>query len=285
MSGSKKPKFDLDDMHRRLAELKDRRSDTQKQADAAAVTAAAEAATAATEAKKKAEEDRRKAAKKSERTLQKHRDSARAVQTFVDRVDRALGELLTATPDEERAALDNARPLLMAYFNAPYTFRADPYTEPITITRFAAQRVRAAGDGHAHQAETLAQKVHTLRDAYDLHAHGVELTPGQKATMARGGVAEGDPIILRKGGRRRTRKARRRHRRRKTHRRRRRKKTRTRRRRRKHSRHPKKRQASKTRKGRLDFVTHKGDKAYNRSGHRQYRRHRPYRRTRRRRRR
>ena len=81
---------------------------------------------------------------------------------------------------------------------------------------------------------------------------------------------------LKFGGRRRKRK---------THRRRRRKKTRTRKRRRKHSRHPKKRQASKTRKGRLDFVTHKGDKAYNRSGHRQYRRHRPYRRTRRRRRR
>ena len=81
---------------------------------------------------------------------------------------------------------------------------------------------------------------------------------------------------LQSGGRRRKRK---------THRRRRRKKARTRRRRRKHSRHPKKRQASKTRKGRLDFVTHKGDKAYNRSGHRQYRRHRPYRRTRRRRRR
>jgi len=45
---------------------------------------------------------------------------------------------------------------------------------------------------------------------------------------------------------------------------------------RKHRKHPKKRQPSRTRKGRLDFVTHKGDKAYNRSGHRQYRRRRPY---------
>ena len=45
---------------------------------------------------------------------------------------------------------------------------------------------------------------------------------------------------------------------------------------RKHGKHPKKRQPSRTRKGRLDFVTHKGDKAYNRSGHRQYRRRRPY---------
>ena len=42
------------------------------------------------------------------------------------------------------------------------------------------------------------------------------------------------------------------------------------------SKHPKKRQASRTRKGRLDFVTHKGNKAYNRSGHRQYRRRKPY---------
>jgi hypothetical protein len=49
-----------------------------------------------------------------------------------------------------------------------------------------------------------------------------------------------------------------------------------RRRRRKHSRHPRKRQASRTRKGRLDFVTHKGNVAFNRSGHRQYRRRRPY---------
>jgi len=47
-------------------------------------------------------------------------------------------------------------------------------------------------------------------------------------------------------------------------------------RRRKHYKHPKKRQASRTRKGRLDFVTHKGNKAYNRSGHRQYRRRKPY---------
>ena len=42
-------------------------------------------------------------------------------------------------------------------------------------------------------------------------------------------------------------------------------------RRRKKSRHPKKGQKSKTRKGRLDFVTHKGDKYYNRKGHRQTR--------------
>ncbi len=41
-------------------------------------------------------------------------------------------------------------------------------------------------------------------------------------------------------------------------------------------RHPHKGQRSKTRKGRKDFVTHKGDKAYNRSGHRQYRKRRPY---------
>ncbi len=33
--------------------------------------------------------------------------------------------------------------------------------------------------------------------------------------------------------------------------------------------HPKKRQPSRTRKGRLDFVTHKGDKYYHRKGHRQ----------------
>ena len=32
---------------------------------------------------------------------------------------------------------------------------------------------------------------------------------------------------------------------------------------------PKKGQPSKTRKGRLDFVTHKGDKFFNRKGHRQ----------------
>lgn len=41
-------------------------------------------------------------------------------------------------------------------------------------------------------------------------------------------------------------------------------------------RHPHKGQRSKTRKGRKDFITHKGDKAYNRSGHRQYRKRRPY---------
>ena len=33
--------------------------------------------------------------------------------------------------------------------------------------------------------------------------------------------------------------------------------------------HPKKGMLSKTRKGRKDFVTHKGDKYYNRKGHRQ----------------
>jgi len=33
--------------------------------------------------------------------------------------------------------------------------------------------------------------------------------------------------------------------------------------------HPKKGQPSRTRKGRLDFVTHKGDKFYHRKGHRQ----------------
>jgi len=272
---NKNPKLDVyHDLQKRLVELKDNRSDAQKQADAAAANAAAVAAAAAAAAKKKAEDDRKKAAKESGRTLQKFRDSARAVQTYVDRVDHAAVELLTArTPAEEQAALKNAHPLLMAYFSPPYSFRADRYTEPITITKFAARQVRSGGESHAHRPETLAQKVQTLRDAYDLHAHGVALTPGQKAVMDKGGIAEGDPIILRKGGRRRTRKARRRHRRRKT------------RRRRKRRKHPKKRQASKTRKGRLDFVTHKGDKAYNRSGHRQYRRHRPYRRRTRRRRR
>ena len=35
------------------------------------------------------------------------------------------------------------------------------------------------------------------------------------------------------------------------------------------SKHPKKGQPSRTRKGRLDFVTHKGDKYYHRKGHRQ----------------
>ena len=33
--------------------------------------------------------------------------------------------------------------------------------------------------------------------------------------------------------------------------------------------HPHKGQASKTRKGRKDFITHKGDKKFNRKGHRQ----------------
>ena len=41
-------------------------------------------------------------------------------------------------------------------------------------------------------------------------------------------------------------------------------------------RHPHKHQKSKTRKGRLDFVTHKGDKAYNARSHRQYKKKRPY---------
>ena len=40
---------------------------------------------------------------------------------------------------------------------------------------------------------------------------------------------------------------------------------------RKGKRHPKKGQRSKTRKGRLDFITHKGDKYYNRKRHRQTR--------------
>ena len=71
-----------------------------------------------------------------------------------------------------------------------------------------------------------------------------------------------------RGGRKRKRKTRRR--------RKRKRKTRRTRRRRKHSKHPRKRQASRTRKGRLDFVTHKGNVAFNRSGHRQYRRRRPY---------
>lgn len=111
---------------------------------------------------------------------------------------------------------------------------------------------------HPHPSqkpETLAEQVQSLKDMVEY-------------------ILEDEKLKF--GGRRRKRKTRRRHRRRRR---------RTRRRRRKHSRHPKKRQASKTRKGRLDFVTHKGDKAYNRSGHRQYRRHRPYRRRTRRRRR
>lgn len=44
-----------------------------------------------------------------------------------------------------------------------------------------------------------------------------------------------------------------------------------------------KRRKSKTRKGRLDYVTHKGDKAYNARSHRQYKKRRPYTRRRRRR--
>jgi hypothetical protein len=41
--------------------------------------------------------------------------------------------------------------------------------------------------------------------------------------------------------------------------------------------HPHKRQPSRTRKGRLDFVTHKGDKCYNVKGKRQCKKRRPYR--------
>lgn len=41
---------------------------------------------------------------------------------------------------------------------------------------------------------------------------------------------------------------------------------------RKSRKHPKKGQMSKTRKGRKDFITHKGDKMFNRKGHRQSRR-------------
>jgi len=45
-----------------------------------------------------------------------------------------------------------------------------------------------------------------------------------------------------------------------------------------HRRHPHKGQASRTRKGRKDFITHKGDKYYNRRRHRQRGKHgrRPY---------
>ena len=57
---------------------------------------------------------------------------------------------------------------------------------------------------------------------------------------------------------------------------------RVRRRTRKGGRHPRKGRRSRTRKGRLDFVTHKGNKAYNARGHRQYRKRRPYTRRRRR---
>lgn len=42
-------------------------------------------------------------------------------------------------------------------------------------------------------------------------------------------------------------------------------------------RHPKKRQRSRTRKGRLDFVTHRGDKVYNARGRYQRRKRSPYR--------
>ena len=40
--------------------------------------------------------------------------------------------------------------------------------------------------------------------------------------------------------------------------------------------HPRKRRRSRTRKGRLDFVTHKGDNLYNRLGHRQKGKHKPF---------
>ena len=42
------------------------------------------------------------------------------------------------------------------------------------------------------------------------------------------------------------------------------------------SRHPHKGEPSRTRKGRLDFRTHKGDKCFNRAGHRQCLKRRPY---------
>ena len=42
-------------------------------------------------------------------------------------------------------------------------------------------------------------------------------------------------------------------------------------------RHPHKGQYSRTRKGRKDFITHKGDIAYNKRRHRQYKRQKPYR--------
>ena len=40
--------------------------------------------------------------------------------------------------------------------------------------------------------------------------------------------------------------------------------------------HPKKGQASRTRKGKKDFVTHKGDKCFNKSNKRQCRKRKPY---------
>ena len=69
-----------------------------------------------------------------------------------------------------------------------------------------------------------------------------------------GGDKSDQPAAAAAGGRRRKRKGRK-----------------TKRRSRKGKRHPKKGQRSKTRKGRLDFRTHKGDKYYNRNGHRQTR--------------
>jgi len=50
-------------------------------------------------------------------------------------------------------------------------------------------------------------------------------------------------------------------------------------------RHPHKGQRSRTRRGSKDFITHRGNKTYNRRGHRQYRKRKPYTRRRRRRRR
>lgn len=40
--------------------------------------------------------------------------------------------------------------------------------------------------------------------------------------------------------------------------------------------HPKKGQASRTRKGKLDFVTHKGNKCFNKSNKRQCKKRKPY---------
>lgn len=40
--------------------------------------------------------------------------------------------------------------------------------------------------------------------------------------------------------------------------------------------HPKKGQRSRTRRNRLDFVTHRGNVAFNARGHRQYRKRKPY---------
>ncbi len=46
---------------------------------------------------------------------------------------------------------------------------------------------------------------------------------------------------------------------------------------RKHSKHPHKGKKSRTRKGRLDFVTHKGDKDFNKGNKRQRKSRKPYR--------